>query len=489
MKKLILCLILFISLSGYAQKNTLLNASFWQSKPTADQVKAEVEKGNSSSESNAGAFDPVVMAINNDASTEVIKYLLAQPGNDINKLTHDTRRYLHWAASKGNVEVMEYLIGKGAELDILDSHGVTPLSFAASSGQQNTKVYDLLISKGVNLKKTVNNDGANSLLLAIGSDKDFKLTDYFISKGLDIKSVDNEGNNAFTYVARGGNIETMKALLKRGVSASDNAMLSASQGSRRRVNTLEVYQYLESLNLKPTVIGKNGENVLHNIVSKPDQLEIINYFIEKGVDVNKVDNEGNSVFMRAAAFGKTDVLDLLLPRIKDINLVNEKGLSALTFAVRSNSPEVVGYLIEKGADINIVDNSGENLASYLLQSYSPRNAKNFETKLATLKAKGLNFATPQKNGNTLYHLAVVKNDLPLLKTLEPLKADVNGKNADGITALHKSAMVSQDDTILKYLLSIGAKKDAVTNFEETAFDLASENELFSKNNISVNFLK
>lgn len=489
MKKLVLCLTLFISFSGYAQKNTLLNASYWQSKPTVEQVKSEVEKGHNPSESNAGAFDPVVMAINNDASTEVIKYLLAQPGNDVNKLTHDTRRYLHWAASRGNVEIMEFLIAKGAELDILDSHGVTPLSFAASSGQQNTKVYDLLISKGVNVKTTVNNDGANSLLLAIGSDKDFKLTDYFISKGLDIKSVDKDGNNAFNYVARGGNIETMKALLKRGVTASDNAMLSASQGGRRKANTLEVYQFLESLNLKPTVIGKNGENVLHNIVGKPDQQEIINYFLSKGVDVNKVDNEGNSVFMRAAASGKTDVLEILLPRIKNINLVNKKGLSALSFAVRSNSPEVISYLIEKGADINVIDNNGENLASYLLQSYSPRNAKNFEAKLAVLKDKGLNFANPQKNGSTLYHLAVVKNDLSLLKMIEPLKADVNGKNTDGLTALHKSAMVSQDDTILKYLLSIGAKKDVVTNFDETAFQLASENELFSKNNISINFLK
>lgn len=42
---------------------------------------------------------------------------------------------------------------------------------------------------------------------------------------------------------------------------------------------------------------------------------------------------------------------------------------------------------------------------------------------------------------------------------------------------------------MKYLISVGAKKDAVTNFKETAFDLASENESLSKSNVSVNFLK
>jgi hypothetical protein len=43
--------------------------------------------------------------------------------------------------------------------------------------------------------------------------------------------------------------------------------------------------------------------------------------------------------------------------------------------------------------------------------------------------------------------------------------------------------------MMKYLLSIGAKKEAVTNFKETAFDLASENESLTKKNVSVNFLK
>jgi len=89
----------------------------------------------------------------------------------------------------------------------------------------------------------------------------------------------------------------------------------------------------------------------------------------------------------------------------------------------------------------------------------------------------------------LYHLAVAKNDLSLVKSLEKLGIDVNTKNSEGITALHKAAMISKDDTMMKYLLSIGAKKDLVTNFKETAFDLAAENESLSKNNVTVNFLK
>ena len=115
--------------------------------------------------------------------------------------------------------------------------------------------------------------------------------------------------------------------------------------------------------------------------------------------------------------------------------------------------------------------------------------EDFDAKLKVLQEKGLSVSTPQKNGNTLFHLAILKNDLGILKRIQALGIDVNAKNAEGITALHKAAMIAKDDNILKYLLSIGAKKEAETNFKETAFDLASENETLAKNKISINFLK
>ena len=80
------------------QKNNLLEQSFWKTAPDVATVKAEIEKGNNPAESNANAFDAVVIAINNDAPLASIKFLLDQPGNPLNKPTHDNRIYLHWAA-------------------------------------------------------------------------------------------------------------------------------------------------------------------------------------------------------------------------------------------------------------------------------------------------------------------------------------------------------------------------------------------------------
>lgn len=517
MKKLAIALFTLLAFSAQAQKNALLEQSFWQTKPDVSQVKSEVEKGNNPSQLNSMSFDPVVMAINAQAPSETIKYLLAQPGNDVNKLTHDSRTYLHWAANRGNVEIMEVLLAKGAKASVEDSHGTTPLNFAASGGQPNTQVYDLCLRNGASLKKDLNHDGANALLLAVANDKDLTLTDYFVSKGLDLKSTDAAGNNAFSYAARGGNITILKALQQRGVPAGDNALIMASQGGRRGANTIEVFQYLESLNIKPTATSRNGENVLHAIVRRPRQNELIQHFLDQGVDVNQADEEGNTVFMNAAASNRDiTVLEMLMPKVKNINQVNQKGVTALAMAVKGNSPEAVNYLLSKGADAKVTDKNGDNLAAYLVQSYSTGpggmggpgggggpggqggpggNAFNgpkpedFDAKLKLLQDKGLDVQAPQKNGNTLYHLAVAKNDLSLVKRLEPLQIDVNARNREGMTALHKAAMIAKDDAMMKYLLSIGAKKDIPTNFKETAFDLASENESLAKNNVSVNFLK
>lgn len=491
MKRIFILAVLAVaSTYAHAQQNILLEQSFWKTSPNVDAVKAEIEKGSNPAQFNGATFDPVVLAINSGAPNATVEYLISQPGNDVNKLTHDGRVYLHWAAMKGNVELMEYLVAKGSKANLVDSHGATPLNFAAGAGQTNTKVYDICLASGADLKKDLNAEGANALLLAIANDKDFALTDYFVSKGLDLKSQDASGANAFSYAAKAGNIEMLKTLLQKGVPAQDQAMLMAAQGTRRGANSIEVYKYLETLNIKPAAIGKNGENALHILVRKPKQNEIISYFLSKGLDVNQADEEGNTVFMNAAASNRDiAVLEMLLPKVKNINQTNAKGVSALAMAVRGNSAEAVGYLIDKGASTSTIDKNGDNLAFYLIQSYAPQRSADFEPKLQMLEQKGFKVTTPQKNGNTLYHLAVAKNDLILVKGLEKLGIDVNSKNSEGITALHKAAMVSKDDTMMKYLLSIGAKKDVVTNFDETAFDLAAENESLSKNNVTVNFLK
>ena len=164
----------------------------------------------------------------------------------------------------------------------------------------------------------------------------------------------------------------------------------AAQGGRRNGNTLEVFQYLESLGIKPTVTAKNGENALHAIVRRAGQAEIIQYFLSKGVNINQVNDEGNTVFMNAAGFRRdTATLALLKPGTTNINQANKTGATALALAVRSNSPEVVQYLLTNGANATTTDAKGNNLVYYLFESYTPRQSKDFEPKLKILQNAGL----------------------------------------------------------------------------------------------------
>ena len=91
-------LMLFVGLTLSAQEsNQLLSRDFWSNNPSLADVKASVAAGNDPSEPNGSNFDPVVLAITNDAPVEIVDYLFEQEGNSVNKLTHDGRTYIFWA--------------------------------------------------------------------------------------------------------------------------------------------------------------------------------------------------------------------------------------------------------------------------------------------------------------------------------------------------------------------------------------------------------
>lgn len=491
MKRIFIIALLLSSYFSNAQ-NTMLNADFWKKSPDVSVIKAEIANGNSPSEANRGNHDVTSMAINSGAPMETIIYLLNQEGNAVDKTTHDGRLYIHWAANKGNVELVEYLIGKGSEINRTDDKGATPLAFAASNGQVNKDVYETFFNNGLDVNYK-NANGATFMHMAIGYDKDLALTDYLISKGLKLSDVDANGNTVFDYAARTGNVDILKQLQKRGIKPTDKALIFASEGTRSNANNLEFYKYLvEDLKLKPKTTGDNGENVLHNLVKKQDQQEIVAYFLAKGVDVNQTNKEGNTVLMEAAKGTDVEMLKTVLGKTKNINQRNNNGMSALSFAVNNGSADVVSTLITEKADIQVRDNAGNIITYYLIQSYRPLrpNQKDeFSDKISVLEKSGVDFKELQKDGNSILHLAVAKNDLKLLNKLEKYDINVNAVNEEMMTPLHKAALIAKDDVILKYLVDKGADVTIKTEFDETAYDLASENEVLQKNAINIDFLK
>ena len=89
----------------------------------------------------------------------------------------------------------------------------------------------------------------------------------------------------------------------------------------------------------------------------------------------------------------------------------------------------------------------------------------------------------QSDGNSLLHIAAKKNNLELLRRLSQFGIDINAVNNSGYTVLHLASMMAKDESIIKYLLNEGADKNIKTEFDETAFTLAQENELLKNKNI------
>lgn len=489
MKKIMFIAFLLTAYFSNGQ-NTLLNADFWKKNPDLETVKTEIASGNSPSEANKGNFDVVSLAILNDAPFEIISFLINQEGNSVKKITHDGRIYLHWAAYKGNPNLVKFLLDRGSDINRTDDKGSIPIVFAASSGMANPKIYELFFNAGNNPTQKFKN-GTNLLLLSIANDSDLKLADYLVTKGLTYSDTDEFGNTVFNYAARNGDVKLLQNLNKKDLKFDGRALIIASQGSRGTSTNLEGYKYLiEELKINANSVGDDGENVLHNLVKKQKQEENIAYFLEKGVDVNHQDKQKNTVLMNATR-GNIEIIKTFISKIKDVNTTNAKGYSALTFAVENGSSKMVAFLLSNGAKANVIDAKGYNLAYFLIQSYKADSNKfeDFTEKLNLLKNAGLDITVPQKDGNTLYHLAVAKNDLNLLKKLEGFDIDINSKNEEGMTALHKAAMLAKDDSILKYLISRKANKEIKTEFDETTYDLASENESLIENKIAIDFLK
>ncbi len=496
MKPVLKTFLFLLAFNSFAQhKNVFLERSFWQENPNVETVKLRISEGNDATAVNENGFDAVVFALLEKADESAINYLLTLEGNAVDKRTHDSRIYLHWAAYAGHAPMVKKLLEMGSSTTALDSHGLTPLTFAAGAGLTAPEIYDMFIAKGVKLSEEKSQAGATTLLLAAPYLESVEDLEYFTAKGLSLKDTDYDGNGIFNYAARRGNVAFLQMLVKKGVDyktpnkTGGNAFLFAAQGTRGFQNELPVYEYLKSLGLQPDVVTTDGYTPLHRLAFGTSDRAIFEFFLKAGADVNQQDAEGNTPFLNAASRNSLEIVQLLSKNVTDINQANKKGQTPLLLAVGSNSAKVAAFILEKGGNALGKDVEGNSAGYYLATSFNSKKPEDFDGKLQLLQKKGLKLDEVQGQGNTLYHVAAKENNLGLLKKLADFKIAPNKKNDEGLTALHIAAMKSDNAEIMASLIALGADKNVKTDFDETAYDLASENELLQKNNITLNFLK
>lgn len=492
MKKQLIIIALFVVSLTQAQ-NIFLDRKFWKQNPSIETIEKHIKDGQSITEKTNRGWNGIAYAILSDANNNTLKHFFDK-GIDVNTITHDERTYIFWAGYKGNLELMKYLLKKGAKTNLKDDKGNSIIQFVAIGGVSDPKVYDLLIENGLNPKEVTKN-GRNLAHIYAQNMKDISLLNYFSKKGIDILAVDKNGNGVFNYASTNRDVTLLKQLIAKKAPSNliskdkENAFYFLTRGRFRGGNklTLEAIKYLENLGVSPSFVTANNENALHNLAFSAEESKIFNHFINKGISVNLTDERGNTPFMNAAYRNTEEVLEILSKGLKNINQQNKDGHSALTIAIRRNKPEIVEYLLKKGANISVKDKKKQSLAYHLVDAF--RDINDFKNKATLLTKKGLKLTEKLKNNNTLLHNAVKDEELELVKELISLKLDVNAKNDEDLTPLHLASMMNKNTEIIKFLLSVGADKNSKTIMGETAYELASENEVFKNKNIDITLLK
>ncbi len=154
--------------------------------------------------------------------------------------------------------------------------------------------------------------------------------------------------------------------------------------------------------------------------------------IKRGIDINTVDRQGNSLVTQSVQRDLPELFDYLLQRRARVNTRNKNGESALSIAAYHGRAKYVQRLVEAGAEINIFGWPPLSYAAY--------------------------------NGHTEIVDYLIKRG-----------AEVNGTTENGSTALFFAARFGHLETV-RTLLAHQADPTIVNDKEETAVDWALKGE-------------
>ena len=143
---------------------------------------------------------------------ELAKIVIFELGAAVDPLTSAGQTPLHWAASKGHVDVMCVLLDAGANIDAKDVSGSTPLIVAVQHTQFLALL--LLLDRGASLI-AADARGCSAVHWAAYKG-DASALHALHRRGADLGAIDDDGLTPLHRAARGGSTETARYLIERG---------------------------------------------------------------------------------------------------------------------------------------------------------------------------------------------------------------------------------------------------------------------------------
>lgn len=430
--------------------------------------------------------------------------LLVARGADVNsKLPtenslwiHPTQRMpLHHAAESGNGELVRFLVEHGAQTNVADSEGQTPLLVA--SRHADTTVVETLLSHGA-AANAADKEGRTALHHAADR-QDVSMVETLLSHGADADRKSREGRTPTSIATANGSEEIVRLLTNRGGRVTIHA--AAGMGDLAALERL----VKEGANVNR--LDVQGQTALH-AAANAGQLEAVRWLVEHGAWMDLTDDKDASALSLAYrnafemhvnlsrqsnaadlerkykavmayligrgakpefAYGipqeqvqahSKEVADLLIEAGPDMGLCHDSQATLLHRAAWWGKKKVVEDLIELGADIDATDRVGgtplhaavqEGCTSYWDVIEGPR-----VDVMELLLERGAKVDVANKHGRTPLHGAANRGDANAVNLLIEHGANVNAGDAENRTPLDLATGRGHQE-VVDLLVSKGAK--------------------------------
>ncbi|KAI8718223.1 hypothetical protein NCS52_00600500 [Fusarium sp. LHS14.1] len=325
--------------------------------------------------------------------------LLLEHGADPNESSEERAMLLARALSSQSKDMISLLIEHGAKLDSFDPcenmQLRTPLSNAV--WQCSLDMIEFLIDKGASVNYTPGDDQSPlfaaayqgtdiekaKFLLSKGADINWKwysgwtvlhasydapeLVSLVLEHGANINAVCDDYGTVLMMAARWGHINTIKAILAHQSPKADLNIEHDASGAGRSFSALffavENHNFdCASLLLEAgACLGefRDPEQVLSRFSRPlseekiPELLSFMKLCLRQGTDAKYVDEDKNTALHWLKQHTPVELVKLLIDSGAPVNSLNEKGLTPLVVATQEANVAVMKYLIARGARADI----------------------------------------------------------------------------------------------------------------------------------------
>jgi len=364
------------------------------------------------------------------------------------------------AVSSGNVKKLDNLLRQGISPNVRDDQQRSALNWAAVQG--HIAIVRMLLLHGANPDKTTP-EGWTPLKLA--ERKGHTAVAYLLSNCSSANSGrrpevghllgDRAALMKMMFNCDDEDIEIIRTLLQRGISPNlDNGYgVTILSGASMRGNSAIVKLLLEN-GSNPNLGSKSF--IALELAAGKGHAQIVEALLAHKADVKAENAEGWTALSSAASNGHMETVEVLLKYGAN---PTQKGLhneSAIAWAKHKGHQQIVQVLSE-------AQNPQPAIANLLLNDTMVKAVKaNENFTIDLLLTKGADSNSVDADGRSALSWAVGNGNLAAIRSLIAHKADINLKDRNGRNAL-ASAVFRQDDQVLDFLLSKGAKPNILSS--------------------------